>query len=118
MDSSSDETSSGSSSKRKRVYGVRSKSLLPDNVSKWNRKHAENILGIVYAKRYIPEPKDLKLSGSIEELTEEQKEYVDFVNKYLTFNLSLSQFYHSSGYAEKAIIECATNIELLQAKQK
>ena len=106
--------------RRKRNWSTPPRAQLPEGVSQWRRQHAGKHLHIFYAKRYFETPKDLKekITGSIREFTKEQEDYIDFVSKHLTFNLSLHQFYQLSAKAEKAIMECATYVEKLKAEQK
>lgn len=92
--SSDNECNTRVNSKRRRSSNDPFRSYLSQKVSAWKRKHAEK-LGIVYAKSYSGGLQALKMyiNGNINEFTQDQLDYMEFLDKHITFSLTLSNFY-------------------------
>ncbi|XP_076085606.1 uncharacterized protein LOC143056400 isoform X2 [Mytilus galloprovincialis] len=124
---SSEGEASSSSSRRRRRHGsispkprVTQKSPLYETVSKWERLNVQHHLKIHYASRYTEEPQDLiaKVAGEVSPISKEQQEYIDFVNKYISFSMPLTSFHHQSKLVDDALNRCANDIKELETKEK
>ncbi|XP_052088563.1 uncharacterized protein LOC127725545 [Mytilus californianus] len=116
------ETSSSPSRRRRRISSPRDtqKTKLSKTVSKWERLHVQHHLKIQYASRYIEEPLDLfaMVARDVSPLSKEQDEYIDFVNKYLSFSMPLTSFHHQSKIVEDALDTCENEIKELEERDK
>ncbi|CAC5424277.1 unnamed protein product [Mytilus coruscus] len=116
------ETSSSSFRRKRRISNPRFtlKPPLNKTVSKWERLKVQHQLKIQYASRYTEEPIDLiaKVAGEVSPLSKEQDEYIDFVNKYLSFSMPLTSFHHQSKIVEDALNTCENDIKEIEEKEK
>ena len=103
----------------KRSWSHPPKTALPNCVSKWKRQHAGKHLHILYAPKYVETLQDIEkiITGSVQKFTEEQKDYISYLNQHLTFSLSLIQLCEGSETVATKLKECETYVDKLEVRQ-